>query len=116
MWAAEDIEAVFDQDPQRVCILQGPMAVKHSKVKDEPIKDLLGNINSTPIQRVLESRYGGDLAKVPVVDYFAPNPSTTLVCLKVKISEASGRHVYEFGSGLPSPSVWFETLARWSSA
>ncbi|KAK0450204.1 fatty acid synthase [Armillaria borealis] len=111
LWAAEDIEAVFDQDPQRVCILQGPMAVKHSKVKDEPIKDLLGNINSSLIQRVLESRYGGDLTKVPVADYLAPRPSTTVACPKVKISEASGRRVYEFGSSLPSSSVWFETLA-----
>ncbi|KAG1876145.1 hypothetical protein C8R48DRAFT_768989 [Suillus tomentosus] len=38
--------AVFNQDPQRVCILQGPAAVKYSTVKDEPIKDLLGNITS----------------------------------------------------------------------
>ncbi|SJL13791.1 uncharacterized protein ARMOST_17239 [Armillaria ostoyae] len=98
LWAAEDIEAVFDQDPQRVRILQGPVAVKHSKVKDEPIKDLLGNINSSHIQ-------------LPVIDYLAPRPSTTVACPNVKISEASGRRVYEFGSSLPSPSVWFETLA-----
>ena len=37
LWAVEDIKAVFDQDLQCVCILQGPVAVKHSKVKDEPI-------------------------------------------------------------------------------
>jgi fatty acid synthase subunit alpha len=51
--AAEDIEAVFDQDPQRVCILQGPVAAKWSMVKDEPVKDLPA------------SKYGGDVSAVP---------------------------------------------------
>jgi hypothetical protein len=56
----EDIEAVFDQDP-RVCILQGPVAAtrKWSIVKDEPVKDLLGNINKALIQRLPERNYGG---------------------------------------------------------
>ncbi len=40
----EDIDAILDQDPQRVCVLQGPIAVKHSPVKDVPIKDLLGTL------------------------------------------------------------------------
>ena len=35
LWQAECIEAVVDQDPQRVCILQGPVAVKHAKRTDE---------------------------------------------------------------------------------
>jgi Domain of unknown function (DUF1729) len=34
LWAAEDIEAVFDQDPQRVRILQGPVATKGAIVTD----------------------------------------------------------------------------------
>src|SRR6266849_8870584 len=32
LWAAENIEAVFDQDPQCICILQGPITVKRTKV------------------------------------------------------------------------------------
>jgi fatty acid synthase subunit alpha len=68
LWAAEDIEDVFNQDPQRVCILQGPVAVKHSKVKDEPIKDLLGNINSYLIRQLLEHRYAGDESRIPTTD------------------------------------------------
>ncbi|KAJ3531879.1 hypothetical protein NM688_g7509 [Phlebia brevispora] len=44
LWADEDIDAIFDRDLQRVCIVKGPIAIKHSKVKDESIKDLLGNI------------------------------------------------------------------------
>ncbi|KAJ2970991.1 hypothetical protein NUW54_g12606 [Trametes sanguinea] len=57
LWAAEDIDAVFDQDPQRVCILQGPVAAKHSIIKDEPIKDLLGNITSKLVEKLVERLY-----------------------------------------------------------
>lgn len=40
-------------------------------VKDEPIKDLLGNINKALIQRLLEHKYGGDKSVVPTIDYLA---------------------------------------------
>ncbi|KAF8206176.1 fatty acid synthase [Mycena galopus ATCC 62051] len=111
LWAAEDIEAVFDQDPQRVCILQGPMAVKHSKVKDEPIKDLLGNINSALIKRLLDFRYAGDENKVPTVDYLSAKPAAHPAGPNLKRSEVNGEVVYEFGAVLPDTSAWLDTLA-----
>ena len=40
LWVSEDIEVVFDQDPQRVVILQYLIAVRHSIKKDEPIKEI----------------------------------------------------------------------------
>ena len=46
-----------------MCILQGPVAVKHSKVKDEPIKDLLGNITSLLTKKLLDRLCGGDESK-----------------------------------------------------
>ena len=70
----EDIEAVFDQDPERVCILQGTVAAKHSKVKDEPIKDMLGNINSSLVDRLFQRVYNGHVSKVPTIDYLGPKP------------------------------------------
>lgn len=65
LWASEDIEGVFDQDPERVCILRGPVAVKHSIIKDEPTKDMLGNVNLSFIVSVLMRSYGGDASTVP---------------------------------------------------
>ncbi|KAJ7227399.1 fatty acid synthase [Mycena pura] len=108
LWAAEDIEAVFDQDPQRVCILQGPMAVKQSKVKDEPIKDLLGNINSELIQRLLELKYSGDESKVPTVDYLSAEFGARA---NIKRPESNGDTVFKFGTALPEASAWLDTLA-----
>ncbi|KAL0953237.1 hypothetical protein HGRIS_004490 [Hohenbuehelia grisea] len=110
LWAAEDIEAVFDQDPQRVCILQGPVAVKHSKVKDEPIKDLLGNINQGLIDRLLQSRYGGDASKVPTVDYLTAPPKAAT---EVEVPRTKRKDAIEFtlNKQLPETDAWLETLA-----
>ncbi|KAJ3825016.1 hypothetical protein F5880DRAFT_1640792 [Lentinula raphanica] len=74
LWAAADVEAVFDQDLERICILHRSVAVKGSIIKDEPIKDLLGNINSSLIQKVLQRNYGGDITTIPSINYLAPAP------------------------------------------
>jgi fatty acid synthase subunit alpha len=107
LWAAEDIEAVFDQDPQRVCILQGPVAVKHSNVKGEPIKDLLGNINASLVDRLVKTRYGGD---VPVVDYLGMMPPP-IVPSTVDYVESEGKVSYRLDQSLPEAGLWLETIA-----
>lgn len=40
------MDAVVDQDVGRFCILQGPVAFKHSKVVNKPLKEILDNINN----------------------------------------------------------------------
>ena len=64
-----------------MCILQGPVAAKWTVVKDEPVKDLLSNINKMLIKRLLERKYGGDELAVPTVDYLAVAPRLLLVFL-----------------------------------
>lgn len=111
LWAAEDIEAVFDQDPQRVCILQGPMAVKHSKVKDEPIKELLGGINSSLIELLLERRYGGDATQIPVVDYLGAKPAASPLPAGVSHTKEGSTVTLTLGEALPLVADWLKTLA-----
>lgn len=109
MWQAEDIDAVFDQDPQRVCILQGPVAVAHSKVKDEPIKDMFGKITEVLVKKLLDRYYDGDISKVPVIDYLAPPPAppTTLV----KSIKAKGNLTFHVPTTVPDTGVWLDNLA-----
>ncbi|WVQ99903.1 hypothetical protein IAU59_007046 [Kwoniella sp. CBS 9459] len=110
LWAAEDIEAVFDQDPQRVCILQGPMAVKHSNVVDEPIKDMLGNIEGLLAKKILEQYYGGDESQVPKIDYIgatAGKPKAGLVAESV----SGDVRTIKLGKTLPSHDDFLEVLA-----
>ncbi|KAG8770032.1 3-oxoacyl-[acyl-carrier-protein] synthase, partial [Ceratobasidium sp. 428] len=115
LWAAEDIEAVFDQDPQRVCILQGPVAVKHAKVADEPIKDMLGNVESGLVAKFLEKFYGGDESKVPTVDYIGAPPAVEPVGIAeqygIKIEDNGSGATLTLGDSLPPVSAWMELLA-----
>ncbi|KAG2057424.1 hypothetical protein BDR06DRAFT_1005063 [Suillus hirtellus] len=110
LWAAEDIEAVFDQDPQHVCILQGPIAVKYSTVKDEPIKDLLGNITSSLVMKLLEHSYGSDVSKVPTVDYLAPVPEETETPDSV-YEETATSMTYTVGDIIPDTKEWLQALS-----
>lgn len=55
LWQSQDVNAVVDQDAGRVCILQGPVAVKYAKKVDEPAKDILDGIH-----RNLKSRATDD--------------------------------------------------------
>jgi fatty acid synthase subunit alpha len=50
-----------------VAILQGPVAVRHSIKKDEPIKEMLDNVVSGLTAKVLER---GDESKIPVQSTF----------------------------------------------
>jgi len=112
LWAAEDIEAVFDQDPQRVCILQGPVAVKGSIVKDEPVKQLLGNINRDLIQRILEQKYKGDDRLIPTIDYLSHQPPVVAPQLSgVKRSVDDNVVVYKISKTVPETDIWLATLA-----
>ena len=86
--------------------------MKHAKVKDEPIKDLLGNITSGLVERLLERVYGGDESKIPTVDYLGAKPPTAVPQLSgVTKKEAGGRVEYQLSSPLPETSAWLETLA-----
>ncbi|KAI0826547.1 acyl transferase domain-containing protein [Trametes gibbosa] len=89
LWAAEDIDAVFDQDPQRVCILQGPVTVKHSTVKDEPIKDMLGNITAALVEKLTARLYDGDESKIPTAEYLAPVPRVLPPVISPTISKTT---------------------------
>lgn len=102
---------MFDQHPQRICILQRPVAVKHAKVKDEPIKDRLGNINSFLIQRIVETRYGGDYSKIPYVNYLGEVPAVVSTPLFVQRTEKDGDVSFMLSNPLPDVSSWLKILA-----
>lgn len=119
LWFAEDLDAVFDQDPQRVCILQGPVAVKYSKKVDEPLADILGEIEEGIVRRLLEKYYDGDIRKVPSVDYLGKSPKlldTNLLSrhgIASSVQQVDGGLVrsFELGASLPKAQDWLEYLA-----
>jgi fatty acid synthase subunit alpha len=71
-------------------------------VKDEPVKDLLGNINKALIQRLLERKYGGDKSAVPTIDYLAVQSKVVPITLpSVTRTEVGDLVTFKFGSKLP---------------
>ena len=58
-----------------MAILQGPVAVRHSVKKDEPIREILDNVMSGLTAKVLERYYGGDESKIPAIDYLGVKPA-----------------------------------------
>lgn len=110
LWAAEDLDAVFDQDVQRIAILQGPLAVKHATVVDEPIKDMLGNIEGLLVQRILERYYDSDESKVPRIDYIGAKPGSPKTGL-VSETEDGDVRTLKIGTTVPSVDDWLEVVA-----
>jgi fatty acid synthase subunit beta len=81
-------------------------------VKDEPVKDLLGNINKALIQRLLERKYGGDKSAVPTNDYLAVQHKAVPKTIPgVTRTEGGNLVTFTFGSKLPETESWFQTLA-----
>ena len=106
---------MFDQDPQRVAILQGPVAVKHARVANQPIKEMLGGVEDYIVKKLLEKYYGNDESKVPYLDYIGSIPAkinatlASLYSISVKSDKIST--VYKLGTSLPPVKEWLETLA-----
>ena len=81
-------------------------------VKDEPVKDLLGNVNKVLIERLLERKYGGDKSAIPTIDYLAAQSKAVPKTLSGVIRTEVGSSItFEFGSKLPETESWFQTLA-----
>ena len=94
-----------------MAILQGPVAVRHSIKKDEPIKEMLDNVVSGLTAKVLERYYGGDESKIPAIDYLGMKPAT--------LPSLPDAHVIRTGNevkltpplSLPAAEHWLQVLA-----
>lgn len=120
LWQSEDLEAVMGQDVGRTCILQGPMAVKYSKLVDEPIKDILDGIHNHHIQGLTRDIYGGKESEIPVIEYFGGKLVDTEVLAQadvegLTVSEDRALNTYRLAyspsATLPSLESWLAILA-----
>ncbi|KAK4493919.1 hypothetical protein PRZ48_015105 [Zasmidium cellare] len=118
LWQSEDLDAVVDQDVGRVAILQGPMAVKYSKIVDEPIKDILDGVHQGHIKSLTQDLYGGNESRIPRVEYFGgklieASDDTNLEGLTV--NETEHKILYRLSAvsttALPPTDNWMQLLA-----
>ncbi|EEP77705.1 fatty acid synthase beta subunit dehydratase [Uncinocarpus reesii 1704] len=114
LWQSEDLEAVVGQDVGRVCILQGPMAVKYSNTVDEPVKDILDGVHVNHIKGLIQDVYDGKESNVPVVEYFGGRllleSEDDRDIDGLTVAEDSSKISYRLSS---SPSANLPDLERW---
>jgi fatty acid synthase subunit beta len=115
LWQSEDLEAVIDQDVGRTCILQGPTAVRYSKIVDEPIKDILDGIHCAHIRGLTQDIYDGEESSIPVIEYFGGELIDVEPGVDVEgltISTDTDKTTYRLSS---SPSAVLPSLESWVS-
>lgn len=93
--------------------MQGPVAAKHATKKDEPIGELLGNVESSLVAKILEQYYNNDPSKVPVVDFLDHTPNDTSVesMENVEVISETTSKTYNVTSTLPDASAWLHLLS-----
>ncbi|PVU98003.1 hypothetical protein BB559_001847, partial [Furculomyces boomerangus] len=116
LWQSEDLSAVVDADVERVCILQGPVAVKYSDKANVPVADILGNIYSGQIKSLTERYYGGDESLIPSVEYLGAQPRQLIErrVSSIEFKLLTDSRVYQLPKSsreLPEEDTWFETLS-----
>lgn len=55
LWYSEDLAAVPEQDPHRVCVLQGPVSTFYCKEANIPAKQILDEIHAVYVEKVAQS-------------------------------------------------------------
>lgn len=108
LWQAEDLDAVPDQDVQRICIINGPVAARYSKTVDEPVREILSAINQKHIQALLSTSHENEPLPHQDEKRFLPTPVTKLV--NVCIEEQPTRKTYELAQKGILPEL--ETLVE----
>ncbi|KAK3939840.1 acyl transferase domain-containing protein [Diplogelasinospora grovesii] len=118
LWQSEDLGAVIGKDVGRTCILQGPMAARHSTKVDEPIKDILDGIHQGHIAGLTKDLYNGDASAIPTVEYFGGKLIETEIPIDVEgltVSYDENKNTYRLSSSsavqLPSVDSWLALLA-----
>ncbi|MBE3049762.1 DUF1729 domain-containing protein, partial [Candidatus Bathyarchaeota archaeon] len=118
LWQSEDLEAVPDQDVERTCVLQGPVAVKYSTIMDEPVQSILDGIHEGHIKALTRDIYGGDTSRIPTAEYFGGRLNETEIPTdldSLTVSYDTNKNTYRLSSSasavMPPLESWLALLA-----
>lgn len=114
LWQAEDVDTVVDGDAQRVCIIQGPVAVHHSRVVDEPAQSILDGIAKSHVEMIRRDYYLN--REIPWSNLPQALALTEMPIQKLKgvtVIQASSKITYEFSdSGILPDDATFTKLLQ----
>ncbi|KAK6825645.1 Fatty acid synthase subunit beta [Apiospora arundinis] len=117
LWQSEDLDAVFGQDPERVCILQSPVSVRYSTRDDQSSKEILDEIHND-----LVALLRGDLKEPCSANEPVPTaslmPPIVFISDKIAVDETEISIVVRPvpSQDLPSQAEWVECLKPYTCA
>jgi fatty acid synthase subunit beta len=119
LWQSEDLDAVVGQDVGRVCILQGPVAAKHSTVIGEPVGQILDSINRGHIESLCRDLYDNDDTAITTIQCSdrkqLQDGATSSHIDGVLVHETDDSIYYHVScpteAEVPSPESWFQLLS-----
>nr|QOV03397.1 SpofasB [Hypomontagnella monticulosa] len=114
LWQSEDLDAVFDQDPERVCILQSPVSVRYATRDDQSSKEILDEIHRdlVVLMHAVEKPNGHVATRTNVTSRSRPMSENIMV------DSMGDRIVFRPvpGEDLPSQEKWMECLDPYASS
>ncbi|ETS77641.1 hypothetical protein PFICI_09703 [Pestalotiopsis fici W106-1] len=108
LWQSEDIEAVIDQDPERVCILQSPVSVRYSTRDDQSSKEILDEIQNDLVALMQAYKDSSNVKLQATLPVAVAHPISNSII----IDDMAGSTAFKPVSGqdLPGPDDWIECL------
>ncbi|KAJ1924023.1 fatty acid synthase alpha subunit Lsd1 [Tieghemiomyces parasiticus] len=116
LWQSEDLAAVVDEDVGRVCILQGPIAVRYATSTDQPAGEILGDIYTAHRAALKDRYYDNRDDAIPTVEYLGARaevatPSSAPTAVTVLDQSARTRVFSLDKADVPTTDTWLELLA-----
>ncbi|KAI1329106.1 enoyl reductase domain of FAS1 [Xylariaceae sp. FL0255] len=106
LWQSEDIEAVVDQDPERVCVLTSPVSIRHCARDDQSSKDILDEIHGDLV--VLMRGSAESKTQQTVKPTFTSDPSLQNIIIDDMRDHFICRPMP--GEPLPTQEAWIEHI------
>ena len=88
--------------------------MRHATKKDEPIKELLGDVESALIEKILTQYYQGDLNQIPSMEYIGgllPRLPADISLPGVDVTTNESSTTYKVHTAVADPTQWLEVLA-----
>ncbi|KAJ1501769.1 3-oxoacyl-[acyl-carrier-protein] synthase [Coelomomyces lativittatus] len=108
LWQSEYLEAVPDEDPQRVCILQGPVATRHANKVNVPVKEILDTVYQGQIEAIQKSFYSDPNSVISEREYLTEFTSDQSPRTFLNIDKE--RNQFFLSDQLPSLKEWLNVL------
>lgn len=102
LWQSEDVEAVKGQDVQRVCVIQGPVAARHSTSCNESAKTILDNICQQHVQLLQQDADSQPCAELKTI---VNKEITSNEFQSINVTHDRLKRRYEFSKGDKLPEA-----------